>query len=171
MKYILIVVALWVPSLVIAQKEIKTIDGQATMYVNADYAKKEIKKVLVMADIHQADEFEKIVTQFKKMGVQAMTSAQLLPPVKEYSPEDIDKICATNQIDAIVKIEIINTSTGTGMSKFTKAVNDRIEMELTMQDLRGVTIVKFIGRSFAPTKAKGMQKFVKAVSTELKEML
>jgi hypothetical protein len=163
---LLIIAAVLLPLFTHAQKEIKSIDGQATMFVNEQFSKREFKKILIISPIVKLSEYDKIIDQFKKIGVTAIPGVQLLPPIKEYTNDEVKQICEKNNIDGIVNVEVTDTKQVNGITPLA-AKSDRIEMKLSLNDLSGAMAVNFIGRSFAPSAEKGVLKFVKVVIEEL----
>lgn len=158
----------------LAQKEIDNINGHATMYANADYKGSGFKKILVITGLHQKEENEKALRDLQRLGVTVVTDSELLPPIKEYSADEVKAICEKNGVSGLMKFEVLNKD---GVGGFTRATNGRtskVEMQLTLTDVaQNVNAVTFSGRVFARTTdgAQAIQKFIKTVSEDLTPIL
>lgn len=166
MKHLILIMAM-VPTLVFGQKEIKSIDGQATLFLNSEHTSRPFKKLLIISDVIKSDASKKITDQFSKAGIEAVTSLDLMPPVKEYSEDDIKQICTKHNIDGIVRIILTNRTSTNGVMTNT---GSKMEFKVTVEDVEaGTNAATFVGRSFAPASnpEKGVLKFVKTIIEEI----
>ena len=91
-------------------ESVKKPDAELTKY----------KKTLIYVDI-QDIQFRKLLEkdieeQLAMQKKNIIKSIEIIPPLKEYSESDINKICRDNSIDSIIKISVISLSTNNGDS-------------------------------------------------------
>lgn len=151
-----------------SQKEIKTIYGDAVIYVNKDYVTHAFSKLLIITGSHDRDMNTKILTLFSKNGVVALSSMDLLPPIKEYSDEEIKKICAENNVDGIVKITVKDKQ----KSNARVLAQTKFYLEASLYDLKSnITAVNFVGNAAAMEIDKAVYNYFRAIMDELKPLL
>ena len=85
------------------------------------------KRILVFANIRDID-FRKsleseLVTVFSEYAIDAVSSIELISPVKEYSEDEIKKILSDNLIDGYLSIEVIDSSNVSGYVPQTSYTN------------------------------------------------
>ena len=108
---ILFILSLFLTSCATTKIEsVKTPDAELTKY----------KKTLIYVDI-QDIQFRKLLEkdieeQLAMQKKNIIKSIEIIPPLKEYSESDINKICRDNSIDSIIKISVISLSTNNGDS-------------------------------------------------------
>lgn len=157
-----IIVVAVVPS--IGQKQIKSIHGNATMFVNEDYVQRDFSKLLLITGSIDPDTNEKIQGQFKKVGIETVTSLKLMPPVKEYSDEEVMEICQKNNIDGIVRVKV----TGQEKSNARALAQTLYNLEVTVTDIQeNLNAVNFIGTSSSMKLDKAIQDYFRAIMEEL----
>jgi hypothetical protein len=150
-----------------AQKKINGEFADAIMYINKDYKKQSgFQKVLVQSGIHDPKIDKKILDEFRKIGILAVSGMELTPPIKEYTADDIKKICEENRIDGVVTIE--RQGYETSMLYNTKT---KVNLTLTIQDMvQNLPVATFIGYSMK-TGDRGNFRFAQLAIKELEALL
>lgn len=152
----------------LAQKEIKSIHGYAKMFVNADHTPRTFSKLLLITASIDEETNEKIKAQFAKAGIETITSLEVMPPVKEYSDDDVQKICERNGVDGIVRVKV----TGQEKSNARALAQTRYDLEVTLFDIRtNVNAVNFIGTSSSMKLDKAIHDYFRAIMEEFKPIL
>ena len=81
-----------------------------TAIKNPEAQQVKLKKILVVAFIPDLDfkitTEKNVAIELTSLGIEAIPSVQLLPPVKKYSAEDFLKTIKQNKIDGVLMIEI-----------------------------------------------------------------
>lgn len=163
---IMAIVVLVTPTL--AQKKISSIHGNATMFVNADHSPRTFSKLLLITGSIDEDINKKIQAQFQKVGIETITSLEVMPPVKEYSDEDIKRICEKNGVDGIVTVKV----KGQEKSNARALAQTRYDLEVTLFDITAnMNSVNFVGTSSSMKLDKAIHDYFRAIMEELQPML
>lgn len=151
-----------------AQKEIKSIHGNATMFVNGEYQPREFAKLLLITGSIDQETNKKIQGQFQKMGVPTVTSLEVMPPVKEYTDEEVKVICEKNNVDGIVQVKI----TGQEKSNARALAQTLYNLEVTVIDLKSnLNAANFIGTSSSMKLDKAIHDYFRAIMEELRPIV
>lgn len=83
-------------------------------FKNPDINFSDYKKILVYGNSRDID-FQKsienfLVITFKENNIEAVSSIELIPPLKEYTEEDIQKILYENEIDGYLSVSVVSAT-------------------------------------------------------------
>lgn len=163
---IIATVASVTPSL--SQKKISSIHGNATMFVNTEHQPHEFSKLLLITGSVDEETNKKIQAQFQKIGIETITSLQVMPPVKVYSDEDVKAICQKHSVDGIVRVAV----KGQEKSNARALAQTTYDLEVTLFDIQDdVIAVNFVGTSSSMKLDKAIHDYFRAIMEELKPIL
>lgn len=171
MKQILFTVAVLITVSGFAQVQVKNPGGttKIIMYENPEFVNHEFNKVLILTGVADADFKwdQKIMKEFEGLQLKISSAMSLFPPLKEYTPEDIKKICEANKADGLITVQ--QTKDGKYNGYESKA-----GFTLTLLDVAtGLRAVYFTGTSTSLgfNDEKNKQKFIRVLLPDLKRIM
>lgn len=174
-KTILTIYAITLCFVVSAQKEIKSIYGNATMFVNPEFTPREFSKLLLITGTIDKDTNAKIQNQFKKIGMETVASLDVMPPVKEYTDDDLKAICSRYNVDGIVRVKVTDkdeSSHGKGLIAIQFESQTIFNLEVSLFDVNNnVLAVNFVGTSASTKEDKAIRDYFRAIITDLESIV
>lgn len=171
MKKLIVLFILLLPVMANAQKEVQGSYSKAIMYEDKDFVPRAFQKIMIVTGLHDLDKEEKIKKEFVKLGIVTVSAIDLLPPIKEYTQEEKNVIYKSNNIDGVVKFEIVDKTT-TGFSGV--GSTSKVELKLSLQDVTTDKLaVMFIGHTLISSlyMDKAQLNFLKNVMKHFKPVL
>lgn len=133
------------------QRKISSLTGgKAFVYRNPEYITREFAKILVVTNVRNKDKKweNRFLKDFSQNGIKVVGELDLLPPIKEYSEDEVKRICDKNEIDGIFTVVLTDrdissyTTYGYAFSQSTvwgfsiPNTQQKVFAELTLFDVR-----------------------------------
>ena len=146
----------------LAQKEFKGYSVRGTMYVNGDYTRRPFPKLLIFTSLFDKKINKKILDEFEKIQLNAINSLNVLPPVKDYTQEELMTFYREYDFDYVITTEVKDRIADEGV------LTQQIQVTLFDVEKNNKAVI-FVGRALSTTsdQDRAIHKFFRAAVKEL----